>query len=201
MQITKSTSISAVAAAMILALFVDSAPTSAGEIPPLVYDLDWNGLNTSYVDECLLNGSCFRLPIVGTIGVVLEAERPRLLNIDSFVVSIFAAPINTISDFAWQRLDWTIGEYLTDPQNSDLSMRFYPDPVLDTELPLYELFVDLTEGRSMLTLTGGGDGLADLPINTDSVTFTVSGRLIPEPNSALLAATAVIIGFANRRRR
>jgi hypothetical protein len=189
-----------IAAAMILAVFVVGAPASAGEISPLVYDLDWDGLNTSYVDECLLNGSCFRLPIVGTIGVVLDAQRPRLLNIDSFVVSIFAAPINTISDFAWQRLEWTIGEYLTDPQQSDLSMRFYPDPFLDTEQPLYELFVDLTEERSMLTLTGGGDGLASYPIETDSVKFAVSGHLVPEPGAALLAAVALVIGFSSRRR-
>lgn len=201
MQIAKLASSSAIAPFIVLAVVAVSASTSAGEIAPLIYDLDWNGLNTSFVDECLLDNGCFRLPIVGSIGVVLDAERPQLLNIDSFVVPIFAAPINTIGDFAWQRLDWTIGEYLTDPQNSDLAMRFYPNPVLDTELPLYELFVDLTEGRKMLTLTGGGDGLGSLPQDIDSVTFSVIGRLVPEPSSALLAAATLINGFANRRRR
>jgi len=80
-------------------------------------------------------------------------------------------------------------------------MRFYPDPVLDTTNPLYELLVNLTDGRSMLSLTGGDDGLANAAHEVDVVAFSVSGLLVPEPRTQWLVAGVGVGLIASRPRR
>jgi len=186
-------------AAAFIALAHLAAVVGAGTVP-LIYDLDWNGPETSIVEECSLQRGCFAFPIRGTIAVTLDPERPYLQNIDSdiLVPPLFPGPASALG---WQHLDYHIGEYLSDDLDADVSMRFFPNPLIDASFPLFELFVDLTDGRSMLTLIGGVEGIAASPLETDVISFSVSGRVIPEPTTSALMLIAGTAISASRRRR
>lgn len=169
-------------------------PAAATE--SLVFDVGVSG--TSEIEECLLHGSCIQYPVIGRIGLALEATRPRLRNIDSLLVEPLGGP-SPASGFAWNFLQYTIGDYLSDPTLPDVSMRFFPSPIIDPPGLLFSFDVQLSEGQSKLTFSGGIDGLATFPMEVDSIDFSVEGRLVPEPGGASLAVLAVINTLASRR--
>jgi hypothetical protein len=184
---------------LLFSLFVATPNPIAAE--ELVFDVGWNGPNTSHVEECELQGSCFQYPIVGTVGLILDANRPNLVNRDSTISVPSSNPPDPEGLHAWGFLSYTIGEYLTDPTAEDVSMRFLPNPVIDAPGPQFEFFAELTDERSRFTITGRTEDLTIAPGQINSVEFSVSGRLVPEPGTALLAAVALAIGLSSRRRR
>jgi len=108
----------AIAAAVVLTIFVVDVATAVGDVAPLVYDLEWNGPETSFAEECLLEGSCYRYPIQGTIGVILDPVRPSLLNINSSIVTPFGAPPSTC--LATPGLDnWRVPERSSEKRSVD----------------------------------------------------------------------------------
>jgi len=163
----------------------------------IVYDLDAGVPDVSSVVECPRLGPCFEYPINGQIRVVLEPLVPRLENLSSSILVPPDGP-NAFSIPYWENLDQFIGEYTSDAQSADVSMRFYltDAPVL----PPYELYVELTEGRSKLELTGGYVGIA-LDPDPNSVLFQVHGLAVPEPTTLGLMVMAAVGVTANRRRR
>jgi hypothetical protein len=183
-----------VVTAVAVVLIGSIAGTSAAA-ERLVYDLAWDGPETSLVREWHGIGP-FEYPIRGTIAVILEPDSPRLENVDSEILIPPDVPA-PISVPGWEHLDYHVGSYLSDDLSGDISMVFYPNPVIDTLFPLFELNVDLTEGRRMLSMTGG----IPSAFPEEGVYFCVSGRRIPEPVTALLAAIGVAAIIASRRHR
>lgn len=180
----------------ILLILTGAFGRPAGATERLVFDV--GATRTSQIEECLVDGSCYQYRTVGHIGLALDAFRPRLENIDSLLLEPPGAP-SPASGFVWSFLSYAIGSYLSDPALSDVSMRFFPNPVIDTPGLLLGFDVELTENRTKLILSGGADGLGSHPIEVDTIKFSVDGRFVPEPGSGALTAVAIIGTFASRR--
>jgi hypothetical protein len=164
-----------------------------------VFDLEWDGPETSTVEECVDESYfCYRLPITGSLGVDFAGEAPTLININSDILIPPQLPGSPpfISPNVWFNFDLLAGEYLT-TDGEDIAMVFRPAEIGGV-LRAYELFVNITDHGRMLELTGGIEQDATSPLEPD-VRFAVSGRLragdpdaVPEPNSLFLAAVAAM---------
>jgi hypothetical protein len=168
----------------------------------LVFDVGPNGPLSSRVEECLGSGACYDYPIIGKLGLTLGPQTPQLRNIDSLLQQAPApAPLDPASEFAWHHFELLVGGYQSDPNLDDLTIAFYAMPVIDPSEPLFPLLLTLSDGRTKLTLTGGGDFTPANEKKAASVAFSINGRLVPEPGAALLVFVGVICCLANRGRR
>lgn len=178
-----------------------------------IYDLTWNGYETSTVQECV-DGDlfCETLTIDGSIAVALDAEAPRLINVDSDIVIPPQLPGSRplISPNLWNHFDLLAGEYLPSDSDDTLAMAFRPAQVGGV-LRQYELLVEITDGGQFLSLTGGIEQDAASPMEPD-VRFYVSGRLeadtqlvvansLPEPSMSALLLVGAVLAIASRARR
>ncbi len=145
---------------------------------PSVFDLEWNGPETSTVQECVGEDTfCFDFPIVGSLGVGLESNSPYLLNVDSDILLPPQTPNSppVISPNLWFNFDLLEGEYLPTENEDDVAMVFRPAEIGGV-LRAYEIFVNITDSGQFLELTGGIEQSATSPMEPD-VRFSVSGQL------------------------
>ena len=190
---------------VVLALLFGQTIGFAGALA-ITYDLDADGLGSSFVEEFPRLGPGFQYPIVGNIRLTLNPDRPFLENVDSDILVPPDVPL-PYSQIVWSQPElFFVGEYLSDALSADVSMRFYFSPVLATldsfiPIPPYELFIDLTEARSKLELRGGYFGIALGTIAPNSAVFSVHGRAIPEPASGALLLFGIAGIIASRRMR
>jgi hypothetical protein len=180
----------------ILLILAGAVGGRAGAADFLVFDVGATG--TNQIEECYIDGNCYQYRTVGDIGLALEATRPRLENINSLLLEPPGAP-SPASGFAWSFLSYAIGQYLSDPSLPDVSMHFFPNPVIDTPGILLGFDAQLTENRTKLTLSGHFPELAGHAIGFPSIEFSVVGLLVPEPASASIAALAIMGPLASRR--
>ena len=166
--------------------------TRAGET--LVFDLEYAGPETSTVAEVISDSSFYGIPITGNIELTLDSLTPYLNNVNSDIL-LPPAFFYAISPNVWYNLDQLVGEYVATSPGSDVSMVFRPDA--NSNLRPYEIFVELTDGKQFLVLTGGIEQIAASP-HEPSVRFDVHGeqlypsdisRTVPEP------ATSVFVLF------
>lgn len=179
-----------------------------------VFDLAWNGAQTSTVTEWPSPIYADTYPIRGGLQLDLDAEAPRLINVQS---DIMLHPGGTpdspaaISPEVWHNFDLLTGEYLDPVNEGDLSLRFATTEPGGLIRGGWELLVDITNGGQSLSLTGGIQQDAASPMEPD-VVFAVSGQLIqgdalrfnvPEPAAGvlLLSCSAGLGVIASRRRQ
>jgi hypothetical protein len=187
-------------AAITLTILLSSQIHSHAEDITIPYDLDANGPETSTVEECGRLSPCFHYTILGQIQKTHGSERPFLINIYSIILVPPNVP-TPYSPLLWNQPElFFVGEYLSDALSADVSMRFYLDPIVATfaPLPAYELFVNLTEGRSKLDLTGGYNSVLLGTLAPNSASFSVHGRAIPEPTCGMLLLVGAIGIIASR---
>ncbi|QDS98776.1 hypothetical protein [Adhaeretor mobilis] len=144
-----------------------------------VFDLEWDGPETSTVDECVDGDNfCYTLPITGSIEVGYESDAPYLLNLTSDILLPPQVPGSrpVISPNLWSNFDLLQGEYLTTTNDDEVSMVFRPTE-MGGMLRAYEIFVNITDAGKSLELTGGIEQSAASPLEPD-VRFSVSGMLI-----------------------
>jgi hypothetical protein len=180
-----------------------------------VFDLQWNGPETSTVTECVDGlDFCFTYPMRGGLQLDLDPQAPQLINVQSDILlppcGVPGCPA-AISPSVWFNVDLLEGEFVAPANEGDISLVFRPADAGGSLRP-FELFVDITDLGQMLSLTGGLEQDAASPLEPD-VAFNVSGRLLgegeelssraPEPTSAMLMAlgAACLAITASRRRR
>ncbi|MAT68088.1 MAG: hypothetical protein CMJ58_01040 [Planctomycetaceae bacterium] len=203
----KLLAVAAVAAAGLLA----GAPARA-ELSG-IFELTWDGPETSTVTESPAEGFDYTYTIRGGLQVDLDPVTPRLINVNSDILlppcGIPGCP-PAISPNLWGNLDLLVGEYVEPVSEGAISLVFAPAE-LGGVLRGYELFVDITEDGRLLTLTGGIEQDAASPMEPD-VSFAVSGRAAygdltnsptPEPASVamMIAGAACLALIASRRGR
>ena len=181
-------------AVLMLSAVITSQVICYAEGISITYDLQANGPESSTVDECPRLGPCFQYPIDGHIRLTLDPIMPMLSNVDSIILVPPDGP-SPFSPIIWDNLDQLMGEYTSDALSADVSMRFVAS---DAPISFIELFVELTEGRSSLTLTGGYYGIAAQPEAPNSVQFNVNGRAIPEPASPTIVVLGLVAVIASR---
>ena len=145
----------------------------------LVFDLEWDGPETSTVAECIdENYFCYTLQVLGSIEIGLESDAPSLINFDSDILIPPQLPNDRpiTSPNLWSNFDLLQGEYLTTIDDDDISMVFRPAEVGGI-LRAYEIFVNITDSGQSLELTGGIEQSAASPLEPD-LRFSVSGQLV-----------------------
>jgi hypothetical protein len=166
-----------------------------------VFDLQWNGPETSTVTERVDDlDFYFTYPMRGGLQMDLDPQVPRLINVESDILlpacGVPGCPA-AISPSVWFNFDLLEGEYVAPANEGDISLVFRPADAGGSLRP-FELFVDITDGGQMLSLTGGVEQDPTSPLEPDAA-FNVSGRLlgegeelssraVPEPTGALLMA-------------
>jgi hypothetical protein len=180
-----------------------------------VFDLQWNGAETSTVTERIdALDFYFTYPMRGGLQMDLDPEAPRLINVQSDILlpacGVPGCPA-AISPSVWFNFDLLEGEFVAPANEGDVSLVFRPADAGGSLRP-FELFVDVTYGGQMLSLTGGVAQDPTSPLEPGAA-FNVSGRLLgageelssraPEPTSAMLMAlgAASLTITASRRRR
>lgn len=197
---------SAVAFAAVALLGMDQAYAQ----DPSLFDLEWDGPETSTVEECYGGDNfCHTFPITGSVGVVLAADAPSLVNVNSDILLPPQVPGSppVISPNLWFNFDLLVGEYLPTADES-LSMVFRPAEIGGV-LRAYELLVNIADDGQFLQLTGGIEQSAASPLEPD-VRFSVSGRLVagdagtpnvPEPSTLLLLPSGILWVIRSRHSR
>lgn len=150
-----------------------------------VYDLQANGLESSFVDECTTDAedSCLRITIGGTIQITTDLLSPTIENIDSIIYVPPQLPGDppVFSPEPWGNLDLFEGEYLPVEDDADALVRFAPPT--GGPVRLYELFATLSDDFATLTLTGGIHQETASPSEPHIVRFNVNGRRVTSPET------------------
>ncbi|TWT76070.1 hypothetical protein Pla123a_28570 [Posidoniimonas polymericola] len=179
-----------------------------------VYDLTWNGAETSTATEFPAGIYFETYPIRGGLQLDLDPVTPRLINVQSDIMLHPGGTPNSpaaISPEVWGNFDLLTGVYAAPANEGDISLVFTPTVPDGLIRGGWELLVDITNGGQSLSLTGGIQQEATSPMEPD-VVFAVSGQLIegdftgfrvPEPAAGmlLLSCSAWLGVIASRRRQ